>query len=85
MREGFARPFVWRVMMADLEEDGLVLRAGCVLGAGWRREEGPLSEVEIISEFQSSVISRLLLAMRQIDDRCCLPGFHVAGLRWACE
>jgi len=65
MREGFARPFGWRGMMADLEEGGLVSRVAGMLGAGWRGEEGALFETEeVILEFQSSVVSILLLGMR---------------------
>ena len=51
--------------MVDLEEDGLVSGAAGVLGPDWQGEEGALSEMEeVILEFQSSMVSRLLLAMR---------------------
>lgn len=64
MWEGFARPFGWRGVMVDLEEGGLVSGAAGLLGVGWRVEEGALFEMEVIFDFQSSMVSRLLLAMR---------------------
>lgn len=50
--------------MVDLEEGGLVSGAAGLLGVGWRVEEGALFEMEVIFDFQSSMVSRLLLAMR---------------------
>ena len=63
VREGFARPLGWRGIIVDLEEGGLVLGAVGVLGAGWGRDEGPVSGMEeVILDFQSSMVSGLLLA-----------------------
>ena len=63
VREGFARPLGWRGIIVDLEEGGLVLGAVGVLGAAWGRDEGAVSGMEeVILDFQSSMVSGLLLA-----------------------